>query len=254
MSIVLYNASHSTNSQKVRIALHEKSLPFEEKRLDLFKGEQTTPEYLAINPNGLVPALIIDGQVVVDSAAIIEFLNEKYPEPPLAPTDPIARAHMREWMRLFEQVVAPAIRTATYNQVFLRHYQQMTDAEFLEHANAKPLRRDFLLSIGKSGLANDQVQKSVSQLEFIVSRIGDVLADGRDYLVGSYSLADISVLPALIRMYDLGFQSKWHNDENFRLWYERCLSRASVQQALYTGSRLSDTFGGTVPSVPDNDC
>ena len=89
-SLILYNAPQSTCSQRVRFTLHEKGLAFSEHKLDLFSGDQLRLEYLKINPNGVVPSLVHDGGVVIDSAVIIEYLNEVFPEPtPLVPQDPV---------------------------------------------------------------------------------------------------------------------------------------------------------------------
>src|SRR6202171_3889281 len=92
-SLVLYNAPQSTCSQRVRFTLHEKGLSFCELKLDLFSGDQLRPEYLKINPNGVVPSLVHDGKVIFDSAVIIEYLSEVFPEPPrLVPHDSVAPA------------------------------------------------------------------------------------------------------------------------------------------------------------------
>ena len=76
----LYNAAHSTCSQKVRICLAEKNLPFEDIRLDLAKAkDHLKPEYLKLNPNGVVPTLVDGDAVITDSSVICEYLDEKYP-------------------------------------------------------------------------------------------------------------------------------------------------------------------------------
>ena len=94
--LVLYHAAHSTCSQKVRMVLHEKALQFDEVRIDLGKKEQLKPDYLAINPNGVVPTLLDDGVPIIESSVICEYLDEKYPENPLLPTDIVdAGAHPR---------------------------------------------------------------------------------------------------------------------------------------------------------------
>lgn len=91
----LYTLSRSSASYRVRIALNLKKLPYESIPKALLKGEHRTPEYLAVNPQGLLPALEIDGVVLSQSLAIIEYLDERYPDPRLLPADPIARAHVR---------------------------------------------------------------------------------------------------------------------------------------------------------------
>ena len=97
---VLYNAPQSTCSQRVRYTLHAKGIAFEEHKLDLFRGDQLKPEYLTLNPNGVVPALVHMGKPIVDSAVILEYLEDILPDvAPLRPTDPVAVAGMRAMMR-----------------------------------------------------------------------------------------------------------------------------------------------------------
>ena len=95
----LYHNDMSTCSQKVRFLLAEKGVEWEGVELDLRGGDQQRPEFLKINPKGLVPALDHDGNIVVESNIIIEYLNEVYPEPPLLPADPAGRANARWWIK-----------------------------------------------------------------------------------------------------------------------------------------------------------
>jgi maleylpyruvate isomerase len=93
--MVLHGYFRSTASYRVRLALNLKGLPFEAVSHHLRKGEQRAPAFLALNPQGLVPALEVSGQVLTQSLAICEFLDELHPEPPLLPASPIARAQVR---------------------------------------------------------------------------------------------------------------------------------------------------------------
>ena len=92
----LYGYFRSSAAYRVRIALNLKGLSPEGSFVHLQKGEQRTRDYLAVNPQGLVPALVTDeGQVLTQSLAIIEWLDETHAEPPLLPRDPLARARVR---------------------------------------------------------------------------------------------------------------------------------------------------------------
>src|SRR5262249_46823480 len=114
--LVLFDAPQSTCSQRVRFVLQAKRLVFEERKLDLFAGDQLKPEYLAINPNGVVPSLLHEGRAVVDSSVIMEYLDEVFPDPErLVPDDPVERAKMRALMRFIDEVPAAAIRVPSYN-------------------------------------------------------------------------------------------------------------------------------------------
>src|SRR5436305_13428180 len=116
MAFTLYNAPQSTCSQRVRFVLNAKVLTFGEVKLDLLAGDQLKPEYLKLNPNGVVPTLDHDGSVVIDSSVIIEYLDELFPEPaPFTPGDPVQRAAMRPLMRFIDEVPAAAVRVPTYH-------------------------------------------------------------------------------------------------------------------------------------------
>ncbi|MBX5459500.1 MAG: maleylacetoacetate isomerase [Steroidobacteraceae bacterium] len=91
----LYTYYRSTAAWRVRIALNLKGVAYESAFTHLRTGEHRGPGFLATNPQGLIPVLDDNGVVLSQSLAIIEYLNEKYPEPPLLPADPAARARVR---------------------------------------------------------------------------------------------------------------------------------------------------------------
>jgi maleylacetoacetate isomerase len=91
----LYTLFRSSASYRVRIALALKGIAYESIPTALLKAEHCRPEYLALNPQGLIPALDLGKEVLSQSLAIIEYLDEMYPEPRLLPIDPLGRAHVR---------------------------------------------------------------------------------------------------------------------------------------------------------------
>src|ERR1700738_5344796 len=185
-SLVLYNAPQSTCSQRVRFTLHEKNLAFSELRLDLFSGDQLRPEYLKINPNGVVPSLVHNGRVIIDSAVIIEYLSEVFPEPAaLVPHDVVARAAMRSLIRYIDEVPTPAVRVPSYNIAFLPHYRDMSEGGFLAVAESKPLRKEFLLSMGRTGFSAEEMDKALERLRRAIARMSETLrASGGPWPVG----------------------------------------------------------------------
>lgn len=93
--MILHGYWRSGTSYRTRIALNLKGLAYEQRGVDLRAGDQRSAAYLALNPQGLVPALESDGAVLTQSPAILEWLEEAHPAPPLLPADPVARAHVR---------------------------------------------------------------------------------------------------------------------------------------------------------------
>ena len=92
MAFKLYNAPQSTCSQRVRFVFNAKKLLFEEVKLNLLEGDQLKPEYLRLNPNGVVPTLDHDGAIIIDSTGIIEYLDEIEPDVSFTPENPVERA------------------------------------------------------------------------------------------------------------------------------------------------------------------
>jgi maleylpyruvate isomerase len=95
MDFVLHTYWRSSAAWRVRTALALKGLAWESAPHNLRTNEQTAPGYLACNPQGLVPALEVDGAVLTQSLAIIAYLDERFPDPPLLPDDPLERARVR---------------------------------------------------------------------------------------------------------------------------------------------------------------
>jgi glutathione S-transferase len=241
----LYNAPHSTCSQKVRICLHEKGLPFEDIRLDLGKGkDQLKPEYLKLNPNGVVPTLVDDGNVIIDSSVICEYLDEKHPAPRLSPGDVVGRAKMRAWMRYLEEVPTAAVRVPSFNMGFLPRFAGLDEERFrAEQSDIRPIRKHFYRRMGTKGFKRADVEAALEQIASTCARMEAALADGPWLMGAQYTLADIVVTPSIDRMADLGYSGIWNAKYPcVTAWYARMQARPAFQQAYYKGTRMSETF------------
>ena len=96
--LVLYHSGLTTCSKQVRHCLREKGLPYESRYVDLLRFEHLSPDYLKLNPNGVVPTLVHDGKIIINSACINEYIEDAFPEPSLRPVDLVHRARMRRWV------------------------------------------------------------------------------------------------------------------------------------------------------------
>jgi len=104
---VLHGYFRSSASFRVRIALNLKGLPFEQVTYRLRRGDQRSETFLAMNPQGLVPMLEINGLVLTESLAIVEYIEEMYPDPPLLPVMPAERARVRSLAQIIACDIHP---------------------------------------------------------------------------------------------------------------------------------------------------
>src|SRR5262245_19218196 len=245
MAFTLYNAPPSTCSQRVRFVLNAKTLPFQEVKLDLMAGDQLKPEYLKLNPNGVVPTLDHDGAIVIDSSVIVEYLDEVAPEAQsFTPPAPAARAHMRSLMRFIDEMPAAAVRLPTFNLAFLPRFAAMSEDEFLAFAEAKPLRREFMLAMGRKGFSEAEMQAALGRLRRTYERMDAEIAEsGGPWLLGKdITLADVAVMPALVRMADLGRAGDWQDLPRVARWFDAIRAQPAFAPTYYPGSLLSERF------------
>jgi glutathione S-transferase len=245
MAFTLYNAPQSTCSQRVRFVLNTKKLPFDEVKLDLLAGDQFKPDYLKLNPNGVVPTLDHDGNIILDSSVIIEYLDEIAPEPEnFTPRDAVQRAKMRTLLRFIDEMPAAAVRVPTYNRAFLPRFAAMSDEEFLVFAESKPLRKEFMLAMGRSGFPEKDMNASLDRLARTYQRMdAEIIQSGGPWLLGKdLTLADISLMPALVRMGDLGLDTMWQDKPLVVRWYVSIRAHPAFQPTYYPGSLLTERF------------
>lgn len=238
----LYHAHISTCSQKVRLCLAEKRLEWTSHPIELHRGEQLTPAYLALNPNGVVPTLVHDGRVVIDSSVICEYLEEiaTTQGTRLMPADPFGRATVRAWLRYIEEVPTVAIRIPSFNQLFLAgwsHLPQQARDTFIART---PLRKGHYRTFGTEGFAKATVDESMERLRQTAERIDAAVAKGSAWLAGeAISLADLCVLPTIVRMSDLNLEHVWGGLRYFQSWYERIKARPSFEKVFYPEARAT---------------
>lgn len=158
MTITLYTAA-TPNGYKVSVALEEMGLAYDVRRIDLTHGEQKSPEFLAVCPNGRVPALVDDGFAVFESGAILVYLAEKTGQ--FLPSDPQGRSLVMQWLMFQMSGIGPMMGQAN---VFYRYFPEKIPAAIARYQNEG--RRLFTV------------------LDTQLAR--------HEYLAGDYSIADIA--------------------------------------------------------------
>ena len=258
MALELYHSDHSTCSQKVRICLAEKGLDWESHVLHFQTGDHLTPEYLKLNPNGVVPTLVHDGEPLIESSVIVEYLDEMFPEPSLVPSDPMQRGRLRAWMRYMEEVPTPAVRVPSFNRVFrpLR-YENATQEEFEARIARMPLRKAFYRRMGRiDGFSQDEMDNALAQIRQTCERIDAAIkANGGPWIMGAqYTLIDVTLTPLIQRMADMGYDYLWKDDlPDMVGWFDRVRARPSFSTAFYANTNLSDKYGEYLKQEAGND-
>src|ERR1700687_92120 len=243
MAFKLYNAPQSTCSQRVRFVFNGKKIPFDKVKLNLLAGDQLKPGYLKLNPNGVVPTLDHDGQIVIDSTVITEYLDEVAPADSFTPESAVERARMRALMHFIDEMPAAAVRVPTFNLAFLPSFQKMSREAFTAMAESKPLRREFMMAMGQTGFPKAEMDAALARLRRSYERMdAEIDKSGGPWLLGKkITLADAAVMPALVRMNDLGLPG-WQDLPRVVTWFDNIRAERGFKPTYYPGSLLSERF------------
>ena len=243
MAFKLYNAPQSTCSQRVRFVFNGKKISFDEVKLNLLAGDQLKPDYLKLNPNGVVPTLDHDGDIVTDSTVITEYLDEVAPATSFTPESPVARARMRALMHFIDEMPAAAVRVPTFNLAFLPSFQKMSREDFVAMAESKPLRNEFMMAMGQTGFPQAEMDAALARLRRAYERMdAEIEKSGGPWLLGKdISLADVAVMPALVRMHDLNMPG-WLDLPRIVTWFDNIRAHPAFTPTFYHGSLLSERF------------
>lgn len=190
----LYMNPISPNVRRVRLAAAVLGLRLEEENLDLAKGEQKKPEFLALNPNGAVPTLVDGNFVLTESRAIMQYLASKKPESGLFPRDEPTRADVTRWQFWDSSHFSPALGTLAFQRV------------------VKPM-------MGMGEPDADKIEEALTNFRRFAAVLNKRL-DGRQYIVGdSMTLADLTLASSL--MYSKQSEAPLAEFPNIHAWFSR---------------------------------
>ena len=226
----LYHFWLSSCSQRVRIVLAEKNLDWISHEIDLEKQEHATPEYQSIHPHGVVPALIHDGQVIIESIDIIDYLDTTFPEPALRPTSESALSEMQKWMQDAEGA-QHSIKTLTHEFLFKQH--KMPHEAFQEfskkHDNAELVEFMRVWS-SDAGIPNAEIESELQIQHDYFASLNQAL-EGQEWLVNNtFSLVDIAWI-SNVRRLDL-MHYPLNNHPNLKAWYKRFQAKSSYIKGI----------------------
>ena len=232
--IELYHNDMSVCAQKVRFALAEKKLKWEGHHLNLRAGDQQKPEYLKLNPNAVVPTLVDNGTVIIESTVINEYLDDAYPEPSLRPTDSIARARMRLWTKQLDEGVHAA--TSVVSTAIAFRYQKLAiGMEELEKFHQKmpdPVKRERSWENITRGVESRYFADAVKRFDKLLGDMEAELLEGPWLSGKDFSLADIGYAPYIMRLEHLQMQFLWDKRPHVPAWFERLQERRAFTEGI----------------------
>lgn len=138
--VELYHFWSSVCSVRCRMALEEKGVKWTSRYIDLFKFDQLKPEYLAINPDGIVPTLVHDGEPIRESTIINEYIDAAFPGPALTPREPLQQARMREFIRKCEDGFDGIVKLTMVKYILPKLRNRWSDDELIKRAAQRPMR------------------------------------------------------------------------------------------------------------------
>ena len=241
----LYHAEPGANSLRVLIVLKEKGIDFVSHYVNLLLFEQHAPEFVAVNPNGQVPVLVHDGEVITQSAVIGEYLDDVFHDVPLRPHDSAQRARMRIWTKFCDEYFNSAVSMLGWHGM-VRRIARRIDKDRLEEVLSRiPLKeqRDKWATVAGESFSEEELAESRRKIGVSVARMEDILS-GSEWLAGpTYSLADINTLGIagyIPRM--LPEVMNAGDTPHCMRWIEQMNARPGVQAALAMPNKLEETF------------
>lgn len=200
----LYHSGLTANSLKVRLTLAEKGLDYVSHFIDIHAFEHHRAAYLALNPDGQIPTLVHDGRPLTETTVINEYLDDAFPAPPLRPADAMARAGMRRFSKLVDEMLFPSVSMLGWQRrVRLTVKDLAPDAlrEMLARVPLEEKRDKWAKAARPEGFAAEELELSRRNIAFFVVRMEEALCEDGPWIAGAdYSLADINALPFLYRL------------------------------------------------------
>jgi glutathione S-transferase len=230
----LYHNDMSTCAQKVRFALAEKGVSWQSRHLDLRARDHQTPGYLRLNPNAVVPTIVHDGTVIIESTVINEYIDDALPGPALRPSRSLARARMRLWTKQLDEGLHADTGVLSTSIAF--RYQKLEkgsdEVEALINNVPEPAKRERVRANIMEGVDSRYFKDSVRRFDRLLSAMETALQT-LPWLAGEeFSLADIAYAPYLTRLDHLQLGALWRHRPHVAAWYARLQDREGYQEGL----------------------
>lgn len=243
--VELYHFWSSVCSVRCRMALEEKGVPWTSRYIDIFAFQHLTPEFLAINPGGTVPVLVVDDEPVRDSIIINEYIDQAFDGPKLIPEDPLLAARMREFIHHCEESFDAIVKLTMVKYILPKLLNRWGREELLKQAERRPQRyyRDVHARAVRGEIMQAELDESLAKIEVLLDHLETILTSSTWIVGDQISLADITISPYVFRLSALGQDKFWSKERRPHVaqWYKNLSTRPSFQKAV---SWPDETGGG----------
>lgn len=225
----LYHGAISNCSMRVRMTLIEKGLDWESHHLDLKKKENISDDYFGINPNGLVPTLVDNGVVHIESNDIIDYLDETYAEPSLRAAN---NDEMMEWLHLAAAIHVPGCKPYVYAMKMAAKIKKTAEeqAKYDSLQKNQELKAFHAKHAGDKSFETSDLEKAKAILGACFFKLEKTL-EGRTWIMGDqYTLADISWIPLHFVLKGCGYP--FEDFPNITRWAEGFAKKDSFKEGV----------------------
>ena len=256
--LTLYHNGLSSCSQKVRFVLEQKKIPWSSIELNLREGDQFNQEYTKLNPKAVVPTLVHDDSVIIESAIICQYLDESIGEPLLTPKDALGRANMRQWIQPIDEYLHADISVISHAIVFADEIRAANDTDEkldlylakIPDPEKRAMRRELITKSTKA----TPFRGSLLRYKKFVAKINATLAD-RPYLLGDdLTIADAVCLPYIVRFQHLnqtnlldelpeikGWRERMFDTDGYRLGLEKWFHQKGIDNMMRNGEEKRES-------------
>ncbi|NCV18130.1 MAG: glutathione S-transferase family protein [Rhodobacterales bacterium] len=241
MTFTLYHHGSSVCAAKVRLAMAEKDLEWNGVYIDILKGEQFDPEYLKLNPKGVVPTLVHDDLVIPDSTVIIEYLDQIAPDTSVHPKDPWSRAQVRYWTKAVDEDLHPACGAVTFvcshRHTVLKNLGPKGAEEFLASTPPISVTSDWKSqkdAFVRYGFDAPGAADKVKLYDTYLKKMDEALENKQWLVEDTFSIADISMVPYVNRLAMMSMRGMWENNRlpNVEKWFNRVEALPNFKKCL----------------------
>ena len=232
--LTLYHNAISTCSQKVRLVLDHKGIDYQTKEIDLLAGGQHDPDYVKLNPNHVVPTIIDNDHVLIESTLINEYLDDAYPDIAMRPLGPVDRHAARMWTKKLDDKVHPATGVVTFaigpRNALLQQPEEVREANIA--AIPDPARRAARRSVIENGVKAPEFAGALQRMIGLQDDMEKTLASNDWLGIDGFGLADAAVLPYVLRLDALAMTPVIESRPRVADWYKRVQALPAYETAV----------------------